>query len=239
MQPTNKIREYSMKKLIELSSILLTIFVLTACGGSSNDTPPLVEVDVNGSTAINANTLANSLNNIPPSDLSAAEEESLAFMREEEKLARDVYTALYDIYGTRIFTNIAASEQTHTNAILALIERYNLTDPMQTDIFGVFVNNELQIIYDTLMTSGSISLLEGFYVGATVEELDIYDLQNQKDNVVDNADIIYVYDNLLKGSRNHLRSFDKQIKNNGGVYTPVYISQVLYDSIINSPIERN
>lgn len=228
-----------MKKLITLSTLLLTVFTLTACGGSSNDTLPLFDVDLDGSSTINDSTLANSLNNIPPSDLSAAEEESLAFMREEEKLARDTYKALYDIYGTKIFTNIAASEQTHTDAVLALIERYNLVDPMQTDTYGVFVNSELQLIYDTLVASGSISLLEALYVGATVEELDIYDLQNQKDSVIDNADIIYVYDNLLKGSRNHLRAFDKQIKSNGGVYTPVYISQELYDSIIHSLIERN
>lgn len=228
-----------MKKLIALNTLLVTVFILTACGGSSNDTPPLFDVAVDGSTTFNSSALTNNLNNTPPSDLSAAEAESLVFMREEEKLARDVYTALYDIYGTKIFTNITASEQTHTDAVLALIERYDLVDPMQTDTVGVFLNSELQLIYDTLVTSGSISLLEGLYVGATVEELDIYDLQNQKDNVVDNADIIYVNDNLLKGSRNHLRSFDKQIKNNGGVYTPVYISQDLYDSIINSSIERN
>jgi hypothetical protein len=110
---------------------------------------------------------------------------------------------------------------------------------MATDIAGVFVNTELQLIYDTLVASGSISLLEAFYVGATVEELDIYDLHNQQDYVVDNEDINYVYDNLLKGSRNHLRSFDKQIKSNGGVYTPIYITQDLYDSIVNSAIERN
>ena len=227
-----------MKKSIALNTLLLTVFILTACGGSTNETPPLFDVDLDGSTTINANTLANSLKDIPPSELSAAEEESLAFMREEEKLARDTYTALYDIYGTKIFTSIASSEQTHTDAVLALIMRYELIDPMQTDTYGVFINSELQLIYDTLVTSGSLSMLEALYVGATVEELDIYDLQNQKNNVIDNADIIYVYDNLLKGSRNHLRSFDKQIKSNGGVYTPVYISQALYDSIINSPIER-
>lgn len=228
-----------MKTLFALSTLLLTLFILTACGGSSNDMPPLLDVDLDGTSTFNANTPTNNLSNIPASDLSAAEEESLAFMREEEKLARDVYRALYDIYGTKIFTNIAASEQTHTDAVLALIERYGLIDPMQIDTDGIFVNSELQLIYDTLVTSGSISLLEALYVGATVEELDIYDLQNQKDNVIDNTDIIYVYDNLLKGSRNHLRSFDKQIKSNGGVYTPVYISQELYDSIINSEIERN
>jgi len=228
-----------MKKLIAVSTVLLTIFTLGACGGSSDDRAPLIDVDLDGSTTINSNTLANDLSNIPSSDLSTGEQESLVFMREEEKLARDVYNSLYKIYATTIFTNIAASEQTHTDAVLALIERYNLVDPMATDVEGVFVNSELQWIYDNLVASGSISLLEALYVGATVEELDIYDLQNQKDYVVDNADIIYVYDNLLKGSRNHLRSFDKQIKNNGGVYTPVYISQEQYDSIINSPIERN
>ncbi|WP_371193255.1 DUF2202 domain-containing protein [Glaciecola sp. SC05] len=228
-----------MKKLISFSIILLTIFILSACGGSSNDTPPLLDVDLEGSTAFNPNTLLNNLSTIPLSDLSAAEKESLVFMREEEKLARDVYTVMYNKYRTKIFTNIAASEQTHTDAVLALIQRYDLVDPMETDVFGGFMNSELQLIYDTLVTSGSISQLEALYVGATVEELDIYDLQYQKDSVVDNADIIYVYDNLLKGSRNHLRSFDKQIKNSGGTYTPVYISQDLYDSIVNSAIERN
>lgn len=224
-----------MKNLITLSTILLTLFTLSACGGSSSDIGPILDVDATGSTTINTSNL----NNIPLSALSAGEEESIAFMREEEKLARDVYTALYTIDGTQIFTNIAASEQTHTDAVLALIKRYDLVDPMQIDTYGIFKNVELQLIYDSLIISGSISLLEAFYVGATVEELDIYDLQNQLDNVIDNEDIIFIYRNLLKGSRNHLRSFDKQIKNNGGVYNPVYINQELYDSIINSPIETN
>jgi hypothetical protein len=228
-----------MKKLIAASTLALFVLTLTACGGGSSSTSPLIDVDSSGSTTIDPNTLIFNLSKIPASDLSAAEQESLLFMREEEKLARDVYKALYNVYGVNIFNNIAASEQTHTEAVLALIQRYNLVDPMATDIAGVFVNSELQLIYDTLVASGSISLLEAFYVGATVEELDIYDLHNQQDYVVDNEDINYVYDNLLKGSRNHLRSFDKQIKSNGGVYTPIYITQDLYDSIVNSAIERN
>ena len=114
-----------------------------------------------------------------------------------------------------------------------------MTDPMATDVVGVFKNSELQFIYDVLLDSGSVSLLEALYVGARVEELDIYDLERLKDFVIDNDDIMLIYNNLLKGSRNHLRSFDKQIKNNGGVYTPIYISQEQYDDTINSPIEGN
>ena len=36
---------------------------------------------------------------------------TLKFMREEEKLARDVYLYLFDVWGQWIFENIAASEQ--------------------------------------------------------------------------------------------------------------------------------
>lgn len=228
-----------MKKFIVLGSLLLTIFTLTACNGSSTEEKPLLEVTSQGTTRVNLSPLNSQLDAIPIGDLSSAEAESIVFMREEEKLARDIYTALYNIYGTNIFTNIAASEQTHTDAVRSLIERYSLTDPMETDLPGVFINSELQIIYDTLVESGSISLLEALYVGARVEELDIFDLERLKETVIDNDDIILIYDNLLKGSRNHLRSFDKQLTSNGGTYIAIFISQEQYDSIANSPIERN
>ena len=56
--------------------------------------------------------------------LSATEKESLLYMREEEKLARDVYNAFYDRYGLRVFSNIATSEQAHMDAVLTLLNRY-------------------------------------------------------------------------------------------------------------------
>jgi len=228
-----------MKKLTVLSPLFFTLFLLSACNGSADGESPILDINSQGTTTINIGSLSSQLNTLPLGDLSSAEAESIVFMREEEKLARDVYSALYNVYGTNIFTNIAASEQTHTDAVSVLISRYNLTDPMATDVVGVFKNSELQFIYDVLLDSGSVSLLEALYVGARVEELDIYDLERLKDFVIDNDDIMLIYNNLLKGSRNHLRSFDKQIKNNGGVYTPIYISQEQYDDTINSPIEGN
>jgi hypothetical protein len=227
-----------MQKLTVVGTFFLIIFSLTACNGSSDEEVLLLKADSQGSANIDISSPSSQLDTTPTGDLTSAEAESIIFMREEEKLARDVYTALYHIYGTNIFTNIAASEQTHTDAIRSLIDRYNLIDPMATDIPGVFNNSELQFIYDSLVGSGSISLLEAFYVGARIEELDIYDIERLKEIVFDNDDIILIYNNLLKGSRNHLRSFDKQIKANGAVYSPIYISQEQYDSIINTPIER-
>ena len=110
---------------------------------------------------------------------------------------------------------------------------------MQTDIAGTFVNNDLQIIYDALVAAGANSLLDALYVGAQIEELDINDLHDQIAIIIDNPDMILVYENLLKGSRNHLRSFDKQIKAANGLYIPIYISQQEYDDIVNSDMERN
>jgi len=159
-------------------------------------------------------------------------------MREEEKLARDVYNKLFELHGKKIFENIANSEQTHTDAVKSLLERYDLIDPVAEDVAGQFNNIDLQMIYDQLVALGTPSLLDALRVGATVEELDIFDIARLQEQLVNNDDIDLVYENLLKGSRNHLRSFYKQIQNENADYEPVYISQEEFDAIVNSEMER-
>ncbi|MBA2864367.1 DUF2202 domain-containing protein [Methanococcus maripaludis] len=169
-------------------------------------------------------------------ELSQEEINGLILMREEEKLARDVYLELYDIWGQQIFLNIANSENTHTNAVKLLLDKYNLTDPVTDDTRGVFTNQDLTELYTSLVETGSTSLLDALMVGATVEDLDIYDLQRLNE-ISDNQDITAVYDNLEKGSRNHLRSFTKVIETNGGTYEPQYISESEYLEIISGDME--
>jgi hypothetical protein len=170
--------------------------------------------------------------------LSDDEVADLLFMREEEKLARDVYLTLYDQWGLPIFRNIANSEQTHTNAIAALLGRYGLEDPVVDQTVGVFANSDLQVLYDQLVSQGSQSLLAALEVGATIEDLDIVDLQNAVAQT-DKADIALVYENLMKGSRNHLRAFVATLQRQGGAtYQPQYLDQESYEAIINSPSER-
>ncbi len=158
---------------------------------------------------------------------------ALQFMREEEKLARDVYLALYDIWGLQIFNNIASSEQTHTDAVKTLIDRYGITDTFSPE-YGVFIDPDLQAMYDQLVAQGSQSLGDAIKVGAAIEEIDILDLEESLEKT-DKADIIAVYNNLLKGSENHLRAFVSTLeRQTGEVYEPQYMSSEAYIEVISA-----
>ena len=169
---------------------------------------------------------------IPVSEMSADEAASLLYMREEEKLARDVYTALYAIWGQPSFQNIAASEQQHTEQVKLLLERYALTDPALEP--GQFTDPALQALYDQLAAQGSASLADALKVGAAIEEIDILNLQTRLAQT-DNADIQLVYNNLMSGSYSHLQAFTGVLaQQTGEVYQPQYLSAEAYQSIITS-----
>jgi hypothetical protein len=146
------------------------------------------------------------------------EAETLAFMREEEKLARDVYLTLNETYRARIFMNIARSEQQHMTAILKLLTKYRLPDPALPQR-GHFTNEELGALYDELVAQGQVSYAEALLVGACIEELDIEDLEDAIDEST-KADVKRVYTNLLRGSRNHLRAFIAEYERLGNGYEP-------------------
>ncbi|MGD8403573.1 MAG: DUF2202 domain-containing protein [Anaerolineales bacterium] len=178
----------------------------------------------------NGNGTGTSVLDIPASDLSPEESASLLFMREEEKLARDVYNALYEIWGQPTFTNIAASEQAHMDEIKLLLDRYNLADPALEP--GSFSDPNLQSLYDQLVAQGSVSLVEALKVGAAIEEIDILDLQDRLAQT-DNADIQQVFNNLMLGSYNHLNAFVGVLSmQSGEVYQPQYLSAEAYAAIV-------
>jgi hypothetical protein len=171
------------------------------------------------------------IDSLPYETLSQDETDALLYMREEEYLAHDVYLTLSQLYTKPIFRNIARSEQRHTDAIKALIIKYTLVDPAANHVTGVFTNPVLQTLYTSLVSQGSTSLLDGLNIGATIEDLDIADLKNNLLKV-DNQDITAVFNNLTRGSRNHLRSFYANILFLGGTYTPQYLTQDEFDAII-------
>lgn len=194
---------------------------------STNESEYIVDAGdmVNGQSLISG---------LQKSNLTDKEITGLIQMREEEKLARDVYTTLGGIWGTNIFTNIAASEQTHTDAVKVILTKYGIKDPVTVDTVGVFTSKTMQDLYDTLTKKGGVSLSEALVVGATIEDLDIRDLDVLMKNTT-NVDIVRTYTNLQKGSRNHMRAF---VKTNGGTYIPQYISQAEYDLIMSTSQER-
>ena len=147
--------------------------------------------------------------------LTSAEEAGLLFMREEEKLARDVYLHFDDLYDLPIFGNIANSEQRHMDAILTLLVRYGLEDPAAGNDQGVFTDQTLQVLYDQLIAQGSASLEAALGVGVVIEVTDIADLEARLLDVVP-RDIRRVYENLLRGSQNHLAAFQSNLDGRPG-----------------------
>lgn len=168
----------------------------------------------------------------PPADVDEDEIEHLNYMREEEKLARDVYLKMYDKWGLNVFANIAESEQVHTDAIKSKIEKYGLWDPVEDDTVGVFFNKDLATLYDTLIMQGNVSELDALYVGCAIEEIDMIDIQHAIDHT-DHADVIRTYENLMAGSRNHLRAYVSQLESRGIDYTAQYLSEDAVSDILN------
>lgn len=233
-----------MKKKSRFVAMTITILIagtaiISGCEKDEENPPAaIITVDGNGNTTINNTLLSQQINALPQEALSQDERESIVFMREEEKMARDLNIFFYQKWGQKIFDNISAAEQTHMDAILLLINKYSLTDPVGTNPAGVFSNSTLQTFYNTFLAQGNISLTEALKVGAAVEELDIRDLNNLlNDDDINNRDIELVYTNLVKASRNHLRSFVKVLLQRGITYIPQYLTQSEYDTIINSPME--
>ena len=169
--------------------------------------------------------------------LTAKEIEGVFRMREEEKFAHDVYTMFFKKWNLSIFSNIAASESNHMDAMLGLIREFSLLDPAEGKAIGVFQDSSLSRLYSEFVEIGSKSLLDACIVGAMIEDMDIEDL-NSFNLSVRNENIKFVYQNLSRGSRNHLRAFHSQIIRLGGHYSPRYISKKAFDAIIHSPKER-
>lgn len=130
----------------------------------------------------------------------------LIHMREEEKLARDVYITLSQTYADPVFANIAESEQRHFDAIGALIARYGVADPAADGTVGSFTVPEFAELYAQLTAQGSATLVDAMNVGVTIEKMDIADLGAAM-AATSRADITRVYSNLLLASMSHLQAF--------------------------------
>ena len=199
-----------------------------------------VVTDVTRGNAGQTRLADQSQHNIDPATMvepNAEEIAGLVYMREEEKLARDVYLALYDLWGQPVFQNIASSEQAHMDSVLTLLEQYGVADPAAGNGPGVFNDPTFQTLYADLVSTGSQSQIEALRVGAAIEELDIVDLEARL-APTSNDYIIQVYTNLLAGSENHLRAFVSNLERQGDVYEPVYLSQEAFQAIMSGANDR-
>lgn len=203
------------KSLIAMAIIASTCFASNALQAAGRPTA------VSGTTPVNS-----------------IEQADLRFMREEEKLARDVYLQLGERWGHPTFINIANSEQQHMDAMLQLLRRYQITDPTADRTIGEFLDPSLQQLHDSLMAMGEQNLLQALRVGATIEETDIQDIEAAIERST-HDDIDRTYSRLECGSRNHLRAFADAIEQQtGSSYVALMLPQATVDAVLSSPRER-
>jgi len=229
----------SMKNVMLSGFLVASLIVVSSCQKDNMNAEniqyaSILSVSGDGTSSVIEANLKSAL--IETDDLTGSELASLLKMKEEEKLARDVYTVLAQKWGSQIFTNISAAENNHLNAIVLLLTNYGSTETAVGEA-GVFADAAVQKLYNDLVAKASASLDEAYKTGTLIEEMDIKDLTIAL-SATTNENVTLVFENLLKGSRNHLRAFYRQLTTLGIVYTPVYISQTDYDLIVNSSMEK-
>lgn len=179
----------------------------------------------------------NESNNTVSDTISLTEEEKvgLLFMLEEEKLARDTYIYMNNLWSMNQFDNIKNSEQTHMNSIKTILDQNNIDYTILPE--GQFDNENLQNLYNQFVIDGQVSSSNALQIGATIEDLDIVDLEDYI-NESTNQVLISTYQSLQCGSRNHLRSFVSAINNNESIYIPQFLTIEEYENILNGSHEQ-
>ena len=209
-------------------------FEVTSCNSVSNNTE---ELSNNTEDQIIAQIETETPSAIAPygavqdaESLSSPEITGILLMREEEKMAKDIYTFFFNKFDYRIFNNISKSETVHAEAMLRLITYFKLSDPSTTTA-GTYSNPELQELYNKFVSEAT-TVEDALRTGAFIEEYDIADLKKLISET-GNSYIIRVYSNLKRGSENHLRAFTRMLKLKGIVYEPQILDKEEYLSIIN------
>ncbi len=199
---------------------LFLAVMLSLVFSSCNDSIAATDLDL--STETNIDQMLQSMEFTSDStSISQTERDGLVLMREEEKLAGDVYAYFYTKYGLRPFTNINKSEVQHSGAVLRLLTYFGIPDPALTEA-GKFSNPDIQGLYNKLTADGTTAE-NALAVGAFIEEYDIADLRKLIAET-QNADIKMVYTNLLNGSYNHIKAFTRVLAGRGVTYTPQILS---------------
>jgi len=216
------------RNLVKNLWVVSAVLSMVGCGGGSSSG---VEEIVTSDLPVEIVDTIDS----PKSKLSQDLMNTLAYMGNEERLAYDVYNALYEQYGTEQFTKIATNgEYKHITAVQELIQKYKLSDDvnftnidlptlgyMNTNIedmeAGTYDIAAIQKLYDDLVAQGSASEIDALKVGCIIEVVDVNDL-NRDIALAESegaTDIVTVFNFLRDGSYKHYWAFDKGLKNKG------------------------
>lgn len=151
---------------------------------------------------------------------------TLAYMWNEEKLAKDIYFALNEIHSNKQLNNIATNSETQHQALMqALLAKHNLSawEPgnleagyssaaLASIAAGTYTVPTLQSLYDTLYAKGRASGRDSLEVGCMVEVTDIGDLERDLPLTESAVDVRAIFEVLRAGSYRHYWAFDHGLK---------------------------
>jgi hypothetical protein len=210
-------RKYFTMLVSVVFILSVLVFPVWAAGGKVRSDKAEGPAGITGVGKVEASRGAATGENIQASEtLKQGEIDHITYLREEEKLARDVYLTLYRLYEEPIFANISESEQRHMDALKRLIDKYGLEDPVVDDTVGKFTNPDFTGLYETLVGEGETSYCDALQVGIDIENLDIEDIESMLIDV-ETQDVNRVLNNLLNGSYNHLNAFTSRYEAAGCV----------------------
>ena len=128
-------------------------------------------------------------------------EEMLEYAIQDEYAAQAEYQAIQDEFGTvRIYSNIMKAEAKHIEALLPLLETYEITVPADTASEHVVIPADLATSYD-------------IGVEAEVKNIAMYEAFLKEDLP---EDVRFVFENLKNASESHLAAFQRAADGNLG-----------------------
>jgi hypothetical protein len=133
---------------------------------------------------------------------------ALGYMRDELKLARDLYTALSGIWEWDVFKNTAKSKQSLMDAVSTLLRQYGIDKP--PDEAGRFVNADLQELYSYLIDQGKVSRNNAIDVAILIERTVIADLNDVFLQTTE-KEVHKVLTLLMEGSEDHLHALNRYL----------------------------
>ena len=218
-----------------MNRIALTSLALVAALAA----PPLAAAGPGRPADLPCDGLSTYLASLPVEPLSDAEKEGLLFTREEEKLARDVYVAMAAKWGdSRLHEHRRRRAAAHGRRRLPPRSLRAGRPGRRPGARSVSRTMRLAALYVSLVEKGNVSLVDALAVGATIEDLDLADVERLLE-AADNADVDTLMQNLAKGSRNHLRLFTLLLDAAGVVYVPQFLDAAEYEEIVATPPERH
>ena len=222
-----------MRRLVGILVACLLGFVMAA---GADEGPGQKSKNQNQNQHRNRCSLKQQIRQLPVEHLTEREGLDLVYLLEEEKLARDVYLTAHERWQLTVFRRVAGSERSHMAWARALVNRYGLEDPTAASGLGIFTEPRFQDLYESLTELAAGSVESALLVAAAIEEMDIRDLKRALRRA-DNEDLDMLYQNLLKGSRNHLRIFSRSLARRGVTFEPAYLSPEEYQALVESPLE--